>query len=1596
MTTRVAQAIETLQGLILALRTGQLEDRESFTLILDHFDEKWKWLGSYASWRAAMFVFLYPENILQPSLRKPEWQTPAFKTLLKNTGANRKLTASYACEEAKRYAEYFQDICTLRVEASCTSRTRLTRGDGCNKTEIGDRSLSYMFGRGGLTGKVYWSVLDFQDSSGYAQSFWSPVQAPDETEIKGLENVEEIIGAVPYHTNLNERFIFLFARKRDALTRQIICAKYDLENPGWQSELIPPLDVSAQTMDGYTAIVKQQDSENSPPHVIIGRAQFRTFEIKLNADGKGWESSTPYPLTIYDIVLGVVGIDHDSFYMIVHSRRGELFCKLYVPANIPRHGHLEIPNARYKSVAAHLFDVSPYLGAFSFFWDVEVVIYVVTGLVISQGIVRFPLTFWQVRDNGSSALEVLTAHAPITTSGFFHITPTSGLIDSSATWRKRLVYQEGGNPAFQVRFLRYPPDLYNREHRPVMPSVDGPFNIPIQLPHQDLQSRMELIKRAFKETYLLSNLTYLEEAYYFVPIHLALGLQRSGEYLAALDLLRTVYDYTAGVGKRKIYYGLVDEQSLPDTYKRGKEWLLDPLTPHAIAATRQNTYTRYTLLTIIRCLLDYADAEFSRDTPESNAHARRLYLTTLDLFEEAELKQSRNKCDEIIGVLDDIPVPDDRWQVYLREIQDRLKTISDLHKLQSVVDEVREILTTDAPPEQRFVDAREILNQAIAALPPAPKLTSLIQENENAFRDVHRFFLADTSLATALESISNVAAEDFQRTVTMVTGISPEQLEQRSVNLAWLGEPIPRALNPQEEQLGINRVIARRDVAQSDALAPTYMANFAQFAALQPMNALDLAVQVQEIHMPQLIVGFCIPPNPLLKTLRLRAELNLNKLRSCRNIAGLQRQVDPYSAPTDTFTGLPTIGSGGQLLLPNVVRLQPTLYRYPVLIERIKQLVQLAGQIEAAMLSALMQRDVLAYDLLKTRQELSLAQASVRLQSLRLTEANNAVTLARLQKRRAESQLTTYQAWITAELNTYEKEMITAYGNAAAAQKGAADASHDIQIKQSAIASAQLAAQIANAGGPAAAAIGAGVGGTNMIVDAVLFDQLRDETRNAINAQAAAQIASVNASFERRKEEWELQKLLAIEDKAIGEQQITLANNHVEIVTQEKVIEELKTSNAKDTIEFLTTKFLNVNLYDWMSGILEEVYRFFLQQATGMAKLAENQLAFERQEVPPAYIQADYWNSPSDGAAVSNSNTQAPDRKGLTGSARLLQDIYQLDQYAFGTNKRKLQLTKTISLARHVPFEFQRFRETGVIRFATPMEMFDRGFPGHYLRLIKRVRASVIALVPPMEGIHATLSTTGPSRVVIGGDVFQTVPIRRAPEFIALSAPNNSTGVFELDPQPDMLAPFEGSGVDMSWEFNMPKAANRFDYDTIADVLITLEYTALYSADYRQQVIQSLKPTVSADRPFSLRNQFVDQWYDLHNPEQTSTPMTVRFTTVREDFPPNIEALKIKHVLLYFARANATSIEVPVSHLRYTAQDEAGTVGGSATSIDGIISTRRGNAGSWTAMIGKSPAGEWELSLPNTEEIKSRFNKEEIVDILLVITYSGRTPNWPA
>lgn len=755
-----------------------------------------------------------------------------------------------------------------------------------------------------------------------------------------------------------------------------------------------------------------------------------------------------------------------------------------------------------------------------------------------------------------------------------------------------------------------PPDArtiaaeYLDEVRPKLPDLQGKlenFKFDERLTETELDARRTLSEELHKSA---GGRSAIPEIFYFVPMQLALRLQASGEYLAALDWFHTVYAYSLPPGKREIYYELVVERlelekGEAPNLRPAEYWLLN-LNPHSIAGSRPCPYTRFTLISLARCCLEFADAEFTRDTIESIAHARALYVTARDLL-------------------------------------------------------------------------------ALPALKPVP-------------------------------STDKTAEKEF--------------------------------------------------------------------------------------------------PNPTVEALQTRVETQLAKLRQGRNIAGMKRAIELPGSPT---------AAGSSLVGAQPPRL-PTPYHYRVLIERTKQLVALAQQIEAEYLSALEKFDQAAYRRFEANQALDLAQAGVKLQALRVQEADRGIVLARRQKGRADFLAGEYQRMIDAGLSEHEQAMLDGYRSGGALR-------NSLIMIEGAIAMAQTA-MAADDGGLFGLGIGAALAPAVMALQQTqTAGQLRLNT-----LETKLQSDTLLASHERQVEEWRLQQGLAQQDASIAAEQILLAQNQRAIVGQEQVIARMQANQAQATVEFLDRQFTGVDLYEWMSEVLAGVYRYFLQTATAMARLAQDQLAFERQEPSAGFVGVDYWQPPAEWSAGGGAS---PDRRGLTGSARLLQDLYQLDQYAFQTDRRKLNLSQTFSLAQRAPLEFQVFRDTGALRFATPMQWFNEDFPGHYLRLIKRVRTSLVALVPPGRGIRATLTASGLSRVVAGGDTFRELVMRRDPERVALTSPVAATGVFDLDAQPDLLGPFEAMGVDTSWELELPRAANPFDFGSIADVLITIEYTALHSDDYR-------------------------------------------------------------------------------------------------------------------------------------------------------------------
>jgi hypothetical protein len=818
----------------------------------------------------------------------------------------------------------------------------------------------------------------------------------------------------------------------------------------------------------------------------------------------------------------------------------------------------------------------------------------------------------------------------------------------------------------------------------------------------------------------------LREIFWLVPMALARKLHESGHYQAALDWYRSVFAFHLPPEQRLIYPGLQFEAGITSDFGRLPNWLAQTaeLNPHLTARKRRGAYTKHTVMSIVECFLDFGDAEFSRDTPDSNARAQTLYQTAADLL--------------------DLP------------------------------------------------------------------------------------------------------------------------------------EAAPEAGN----------------------------------------------------HVP-------FPTNPVWQSLRRRAAAGLSKIHAGLNIAG-QTNLDLTRSST-----------------------LPSQYRYSVLVDRARNLVTTAQQIENAYLSALVQAENAAYDEAQAQRDLASASAMLAVEELKVTAGDQGITQAQTQRDRAAFQADHFGQLVTAGLIEHERDQLFSL-----------QVARELQLGSAAL---------------------------NGIIAAIppvsLFGAAQSLAALSGAAALDSQLDGLHASFERREQDWLFQRANAVRDVELGEQQITAARTQREIAVAERDIAGLRIQHATQTAEFLANKFTNSALFEWMSGVLGGVYAYFLQQATTLAQLAQAQLAFERQEPSRDLIQRDYWQGPPEATTLADS----PDRRGLTGAERLLQDITRLDQFAFDTDRRKLQLTQTLPLSRFAAAELQQFRQTGVLVFATPEGLFDADFPGHYLRLIKRVKVSMLALLPPVRGIRASLSASGISRTVVGRDTFDTVTLRRDPESIAFTAAVNANGLFELAPDDGKLLPFEAMGVDAVWRLELPKAANPFDFRSIADVLFTIEYTALDSPEYRQTVIRTLGNEVTGDRSFSVRDDFPDVWFALNNPDTAQDPadrMRITLPLTDDDFPRNLDNPTVTQLTLFVVRAGGLDAEVDINTVRHELPGSVTEVGKVRT-VDGVVGTRRPGGAPWRNLTGARPTGTWVLKLDDIPLVRSWFTNGLIEDLVLVFTVSAATPNWP-
>ena len=1043
----------------------------------------------------------------------------------------------------------------------------------------------------------------------------------------------------------------------------------------------------------------------------------------------------------------------------------------------------------------------------------------------------------------------------------------------------------------------------------------------------------------------------LEQRLYF-PLMAAWISNRSEDYAAAHDWYRQLYDPTKSGNGRFIFDFYLH---FTGNLSLGEDWDNGVLDPEEIANHRKDVMLRHVIIMMVKNLLDWADHEFALATASSLDRARQLYELAQEVLDTPDLA---DHCQKSIRELTVEIVtrygldPGAVAGTIIGTIED-LNLLDDPKIISQAIDDIRKILPEDGTIDPSPIE--KVVEKAISNYQGnkrAPKLSDQIETRENEMIKYEDQVLQTPGLQNSV--------------------VSPIYFSTSGINIPGL-------------VLG------------------------------------SVAVEEKVFTSP---ITFCVPPNPVLVALDYYIKLSLLKFQLCLDITGepLPQVVINDTSVAEFFDTVNAEAERQPLLnLPTNWFNEPPRYRYSYLIEKARQYTNAAQRMGSALLAAYEKFDNEKLAILKAQHAIELASSTIDLRNLGLKDAVTGLELANLQSDRAAAQLDFWQDRIDEGMLSDNEQL----GINLMIASGVLHAAAGLIQGVGAI-FAGIGGGIAGAGG--GGALGSGVAtvatgivgaGAGSVIGGAVAAALPG-TVGALGSFAGAtstfgSVALTYASFERRFEDWNFQRDLSDFDLQISEVQKESATNRIDIADQELTISKLQNTQAKEVLSFLENKFSNDHLYEWMIQVLSQNYRTLMQISANVATLAQRALEFERQE-KLTIITGDYWSINSTLAYSGNLSDEQKD-SGLLGAERLLTDLTRLDAYKLSSEKRRLQMSKTISMAQQLPGELVELKSSGKVTFNTLMNWFDRDFPGHYLRLVKSVKISMLALTSPTDGIHATLSNSGESSVVVKeGLEFKSIrAFRDFGETIALDTPFNETGLFIFNYEDPMFLPFEGLGVETQWVLELPKASNRFNFDTLVDVMLTIEYTSFHDPVYAETVKSQLGNSDSNDIPINCRLQYPDQWYHFKNdPVAADGTRTLNVHFSKQFLPSQYEngqAISTIHVTVMLSgdfsglsssKMNELLRSLKIEHeyiengvtktLDLVSQSNAPSFKtrliDSQNSQYVMFSTRENNP-SAKLPNGIEPTGDWRISIDEITLPESTTLGERLNDVLLIITTEG-------
>ncbi|NWB86248.1 Ig-like domain-containing protein [Pseudomonas gingeri] len=344
--------------------------------------------------------------------------------------------------------------------------------------------------------------------------------------------------------------------------------------------------------------------------------------------------------------------------------------------------------------------------------------------------------------------------------------------------------------------------------------------------------------------------------------------------------------------------------------------------------------------------------------------------------------------------------------------------------------------------------------------------------------------------------------------------------------------------------------------------------------------------------------------------------------------------------------------------------------------------------------------------------------------------------------------------------------------------------------------------------------------------------------------------------YRRRREEWDFmieqaKAEIAVIDKQIDAQRIVIASANTGLRQAEKAREQ-----AQIYYDFLKHRAAGPGLYQWLLSQMSTLYFQAYDAVLSMCLATESGWQYELGDHDTRFIPHDAW---------------ADNRQGLNAGEALKLGLLRMESAFLNRHERRLELTKTISLkallkdydpnaGRHgaTPMAtgwdavLDQLRDHGEIPFKLNSSLFDKDYPGHYLRQLVGVSLSFPVVLGRYQDIHATLVQTRSSTLLkpsLGGvaslysqagelaadsdielDPRHIVFNPRISQQIGLSSGLDDYGLFTLNFDDERYLPFEGTGAVSSWILSFPRHASAHQqevFDSLTDIILQVRYLAV-------------------------------------------------------------------------------------------------------------------------------------------------------------------------